>query len=393
MIVAITSEYHFVRGPDGVYTDASYPYEFWTRLHAAFEEVVIVARVGAGAVGVAGAGAGAAGSTARLRRVDGPGVRVAAVRDFAGTAGLARGLASLAAVATRAVAGADVVILRAPGVIATAAHAAARLLRRPYAIEVVGDPWESLGAAVPALQRLRGLGRRQLRAQVAGAAASRFVTAGYLQSRYPPRPGTFTITYSDLDLPDALFAAPRPPTAPGPALALAFVGSLAQPYKALDVLIDALARTRHPHRVRVAGDGAQRPALVARAAERGVADRVTFLGALPGAAVFDELRRADLFVSPSRTEGMPRALLEAMAVGLPCLATPVGGVPEVLPAEAHVPVDDPGALAAAIDALAADPARRAAWAAANRDRVAHYRVSERQRRFTAFLDAVRAAAR
>jgi glycosyltransferase involved in cell wall biosynthesis len=378
--VTVSSEYHFLDTPDGVFTDASYPYSFWRGMLDQFAEVTVVAR---GAVGVPGP---------HHARADGPRVRFSLVPDFVGRGGLSWRGAAMVVRAFAAVRGSEAVLLRAPGLVATTVYAAARSLRRPYAIEVVGDPAESLVAADAALGRLSRVARQVLRAQVAGAVASRFVTERTLQERYPPSPTAFTIGASDLVLPDGLFTRPPVEISRGEFLSLVFVGSLARAYKGLDVLLAALARTQSPHRLTVIGGGSLLPALSASALQLGLGDRVRFLGAISPEHVFASLAAADLFVLPSRTEGLPRSLIEAMTLGLPCLATPVGGVPELLPPSALVAVDDPRGLAGAIDDLAADPARRVAMGRANRERAHAFRSSERDRRLAAFYAAVAATA-
>ena len=69
------------------------------------------------------------------------------------------------------------------------------------------------------------------------------------------------------------------------------------------------------------------------------------------------LDSADLFVLPSRTEGLPRALVEAMARALPCIGSAVGGIPELLDASDLVPAGDSAALAAKIQEVLRDPLR------------------------------------
>lgn len=109
---------------------------------------------------------------------------------------------------------------------------------------------------------------------------------------------------------------------------------MAQMYKGIDVLVKAVAVCRScglDAHLTVVGDGAYRPGLQRLAQELRIAEHVRFAGALAGpGAVQEELDRADLFVLASRTEGLPRALVEAMARALPCIATRVGGIPELL---------------------------------------------------------------
>ena len=144
--------------------------------------------------------------------------------------------------------------------------------------------------------------------------------------------------------------------------------------KRLDLWLEAagrIAAARPDAAFVVVGDGPLRGELEARAAALGLAGRVRFVGlqddVCPFLAVFD------VFLTSSEFEGLPLALLEAMAAGVPVVATRVGGVPEVVrdPAEgALVPFGDPAALAGAVDALLADPERARAVGEAGRRRVA-----------------------
>lgn len=151
--------------------------------------------------------------------------------------------------------------------------------------------------------------------------------------------------------------------------AVGWVGRVSRE-KGADVLIDALPHLAGlPYRVVVVGDGPERDAVTRRAADLGVAERVDWRGAMPQAG--RRMPAFDVFVLSSRTEGTPVTLLEAMAAGVPMVATSVGGVPDaVSPAEALlVPSEDPRALAAAIRAVHDDAAAAAARAARARLRL------------------------
>jgi glycosyltransferase involved in cell wall biosynthesis len=150
-----------------------------------------------------------------------------------------------------------------------------------------------------------------------------------------------------------------------------FVGRV-EARKGVYVLVDAVAhlkRLGHDVTVAVAGDG-ELDALQAAAAAAGVSDRFEILGWLDPGQRLEQLARASGFVLPSFEEGLPMALLEAMAAGRAVVATPVGGIPEVATDGVNallVPPGDEIALAGALQRLLADePLRDALGRAAAR---------------------------
>ncbi|HMQ33411.1 MAG TPA: glycosyltransferase family 4 protein [Chloroflexaceae bacterium] len=139
----------------------------------------------------------------------------------------------------------------------------------------------------------------------------------------------------------------------------------------------ALVRPRFPGaRLAVVGDGPEHPRLRALAAELDLGPSAALLGALPDDdAVVGWYRRAGIFCLPSVQEGFGIVFLEAMAAGLPIVATTAAAVPEVVPhgvAGALVPPGDVPALAEALAALLARPALRRAYGANGRELVARY---------------------
>lgn len=139
---------------------------------------------------------------------------------------------------------------------------------------------------------------------------------------------------------------------------LVFVGRLA-PAKGLRVLLEAvqsLSRSGHRICITLIGDGPDRSALEAMA--RPLGDVVTFAGALSQEEVAGRLAESDVFVLPSFAEGVPVVLMEAMATGLPTIATRIAGVAELVHDGVSgllVPPGDAESLGRAIVALSGDP--------------------------------------
>lgn len=146
--------------------------------------------------------------------------------------------------------------------------------------------------------------------------------------------------------------------------------------KAQDVLLEALARLVRrgvDARLTLVGDGARAEKFRRLATHLGLDQPVTFTGALSQPKTMEVLRSADIFVLPSFAEGIPVALMEAMAMEIPCVSTSVTGIPELITSGVDgvlVPPGDVDALASALEELIGDPAARERLGQAGRRKVA-----------------------
>jgi len=133
-----------------------------------------------------------------------------------------------------------------------------------------------------------------------------------------------------------------------------------------------LAEEGRDFRLRIIGEGPEEKNLLEEAKECGIAERVRFEGAFGEGAVRQSYAEADLFVSSSVAEGLPVVLMEAMASSLPCVATQIAGVPELIEdgeCGFLVPPTNIEALAVAIARLMEDPALRKRFAEKGREKV------------------------
>jgi glycosyltransferase involved in cell wall biosynthesis len=179
------------------------------------------------------------------------------------------------------------------------------------------------------LRRTRGapLLRRLILRNTAFAAISADIERQWLALGVPP--GRLARTRSGVDADHYRPAPSDVESSLPPRPRVVFTGRL-HPQKNLDLLLDAwpeVARRTAASLVLV-GDGPERARLAAKAEAPGLAGRVHFAGAVPDAA--EHLRAADVFALPSVAEGMSNSLLEAMATGLPCVASAIGGNDDLL---------------------------------------------------------------
>ena len=211
----------------------------------------------------------------------------------------------------------------------------AKRLGKPYLVEVVGCPFDSLWnynwkgkiIAIPAMM--------QMKRAVKDAPYAVYVTAEFLQKRYPCNGESVNISNVNLvaaakEVLDKRISKICSHTGP---FVLGTAAALDVPYKGQSFVIRALAKLKNTgityFKYQVAGGG-DSSALVSLAQKLGVADQLEVVGLLPRQSVVPWMDELDIYIQPSLTEGLPRSVIEAMGRGLPCIGSMTGGIPELL---------------------------------------------------------------
>jgi phosphatidylinositol alpha-1,6-mannosyltransferase len=320
------------------------------------------------------------------RAVDGPSVSIRELPDYLGPSQYLFYLPLLQPRVQRAVAESDNFILRVPGLVGRLAWQELTRAKKKYAVEVMGDPWDAFGPGTmpsPFRPAYRHIASRNTKTICRGAVAALYWNGSVLPRRYPTGNGGYVAVSPSLVTSNSfasdeimvkrsrhirgLDRSPNNGSAKE-TIRIGFVGSLAQLYKGPDTLLRAISLCPPDLDLKAVfvGEGRYRRAMELLANQLSISQKVNFLGQIMfGSGVFDFLDSIDLFVMPSRAEGFPRALYEAMARGCPCIASNVGGVPELLAADDLVPANDPKALALKIMEVTASPQRMKAMAERN----------------------------
>ena len=155
------------------------------------------------------------------------------------------------------------------------------------------------------------------------------------------------------------------------------------PRKGADLLVPIMAALKDRAAVLlVVGGGPYQRLLKQQITAAGLDSRIKILGSVPNTDVPGILAASDVLLMPSREEGFPRVLLEAMALGVPFVAADVGGVSEIVPSGTMlVAPEDVNSFATELDALLADSALRRSRADAGREHVRQYDLPEMARKF------------
>jgi glycosyltransferase involved in cell wall biosynthesis len=381
----VTFAHRFIRTPNGhIYTRGTVDYSFLSRYLVVFDEVVVLSRV-----------EDVDETPPDKNRADGPNISIFPLPYYLGPIQFFKRYRQVNATVKRAVDTVDAYILRVAGYEGTMVWHHLMKKGIPYGVEVVADPWDVL-APGSVKTKLRPFLRRKmtwdLARQCSHASVASYVTEYGLQKRYPP--GGWSTHYSTIDLSaDAILDESvvdkrteriAEKISAGKPLRLCFVGSISQLYKAPDILISSVAdciKKGLNLELIMVGGGELRAQLEKQAETLGVADRIRFIGNVPpGQAVYEQLDQADVFVLPSRQEGLPRAVIEAMARGMPCISSTVGGIAELLDCEYLVPPGDVKALAGKIEQVVTNKEKLREMSRLNLEKSHEYSIDKLSKR-------------
>lgn len=326
MRLLIVTDHRYHEGRDGIYDTYCFDREFFSDYLGVFPEVVVAARIRRGPL------------PPDARRSSGGGVEFVRLPDARGLGWILGGQVRVLGALRAAIGRADAVCVRLPSVAGVAAFELARLARKPVMFELIGDPVDALNAAEhgrlrAAFGRLQG---RHVRRITRTCPVGSYVSRAHLQRRFPPGAHTMQASISSIRLRGSDICEPRADFAGADPLRLVLVASFV-PVKGHDVLVHAIhhaLRLGAQVTLELVGDGPERARTEALARGLGLERVVRFHGHIADRVRINAaLDRADVFVMTSASEGMPRAMIEAMARGLPAVGSDVGGIAELLPRE------------------------------------------------------------
>ena len=348
--VLLTVDHQFVRTPDGkVWVKTIYGYDFWKRYLNVFDEVRVAARV-----------RDVEKIEEKMLLANGDNVEFFQLPQYRGAKEYVLRYGAIKKAVQGVTEGCDCAIFRIPSPISDLVKNEVVKKKMPWATEIVNDPWDNFAPGV-FKSVFRPIYRRRFTKQVKSYAleanGASYVTEFALQKRYPAfariHGGSkehFESYYSSILLKEDYFWNDRKFSPNKNIFTIVHVNSCVTDFsKGHDIVIRTLKELRSNGinaQVKFVGDGPKREFFENMAKELGVGDYVKFTGLLSSAQeVRNVLMDSDILIFPTLGEGLPRTVIEAMAVGLPCLSTAVNGIPELLEDEYLVEQQDAAGFA------------------------------------------------
>lgn len=340
MKVLVTTHAQMLQTPDGkVWTNSVYGYDFFKRYLDVFENVRLVTRMKKISYEDLGS---------RVL-VSGPRLEFFSLPFYHGPWQYAKKYFRIRKLLEQAIESCDCAVLRIPDQLAFQIFNKVKRTNIPCAVEVVAHSWDlyapgTINTALrPILRVIWDFNQKKLCKEAEGVS---YVTEKYIQKRYPSginkgNISRFETFYTSADLNPTFFGKPRKKESfDKNSLKLVHVSGINNMAKGHYELLRVMLKLNElgiKHQLTFIGGGTLLKKFEELSFDLGLNRQVKFTGNLSNPAEIAEiLKKSDLFIFPTKTEGLPRVLLEAMASGLPCISYDVGGISELLSQNALV---------------------------------------------------------
>lgn len=351
-------EHRFYKVGNEVYCERIVNYKYLTRYLSVFDEVTVCARFGENV-------------PSKKVLASGKGVSFLPLPDFMGSSGIAQQYTKCKKVITENLSQFDAVIIRSPSPISVLAYPLVKKSGLPFSVEIVINPQtmfckDSYPSKLQPL--ISSFFTNHTKKLCMNANGVSYVTEHVLQELYPCRamtmPGKeyFTEHYSSIDLSKEQCSDKIHKHNPGTPYVIAHTGYMDSYSKGHIMVMDVakkLLEKNIPVEIHFIGTGTIENEFKQYAKSIGISESVIFCGSLNGyEEVQKELAKADLFLFPTCSEGLPRSLIEAMANSIACVSSPVDGIVELLPSEYLVNYKDKNKIAEVCYTLLTDENKR-----------------------------------
>ena len=319
---------HAYRTPDGeIFTPSTYDYGFFQRYLTVFEEIRVVARCKEITYNEV--------KRHEYVKMSGPGLSLYGLKWYQGMKEMLAILPSLIRQCRNAAEGCERILYRAPQMESYLAYIFARRKGIPYAVEVVIDP------AMMFSGFLAKLNAWMLKKMISKANGVSYVTRHYLQNLYPCRAilkgqtqNYFTEYYTSGAI-EKVVGTPRNYPSQNKVFTLLHVANSIsneiKGHRSFIRVVKYLANKGYDICGMCIGEGSKVEEFKSFARSLGIGERIKFIGRIgEKEKLCQKMEECDLMLFPTSAEGLPRVLIEAMSRGLPCLSTPVCGIPELL---------------------------------------------------------------
>lgn len=273
----------------------------------------------------------------KMGRISNPNISVIECPNLSSVNGLLKNRKQAERIIEKSICEVDLIFIRVPSVIGNISIDIAKMHNKKYLVEVVGCPWDSYWNYSLKGKIVAPFATAMMKKRVKNAPFALYVTNEFLQKRYPTNGKSINCSNVELAPVDENILNNRIQKINGYTSITKFkIGTAAGLdvlYKGQQYVIQALSElkkegiTNIEYQLIGGGTGAY---LLGMAQKLGVEDQVNIIGQMPHDEVFKWLDELDIYVQPSRQEGLPRSVIEAMSRGLPCIGAKTAGIPELI---------------------------------------------------------------